>query len=85
MAKVKGFSAKLVHAELAETVELRLERNTLEEIVTAQRLIIMELTENEDRLHKLIDIERRKTHNAELALQGDALDDTSILKEESPF
>tara|TARA_R100001530_G_scaffold82947_2_gene57843 strand:+ start:730 stop:876 length:147 start_codon:yes stop_codon:yes gene_type:complete len=48
--------------------------------------VILQLTENEDRLHQLLDIERRKTLSAELALQGEALTDIATSEPEgNPF
>jgi len=72
--------------EREEITNLRNQCSKLEDIVTAQRIVILQLTENEDRLHQLLDIERRKTLSAELALQGEALTDIATSEPEgNPF
>jgi len=86
MPPVKTIPTQVIHLEREEITNLRNQCSKLEDIVTAQRIVILQLTENEDRLHQLLDIERRKTLSAELALQGEALTDIATSEPEgNPF
>ena len=61
----------IVKAERDEIEQLLQQVRNQDSIIVRQRLIIAQYAENEDALHQLILIERNKTHNAELSLQGD--------------